>query len=70
MFKISYVLSEEFTVLCFNHIKVKQNLQDEQWQCTVFRDNNKSSTQERSAILVNFHPSKKSDCPLVLVAQA
>jgi hypothetical protein len=69
MFKISYVFSEECTVVCFNHIKVKQHLQEDQWQCTVFRDNNEFNTQEHSAVVVNVLPLKQSDCPLVLVAQ-
>jgi hypothetical protein len=66
MFKNHYVFSKECTVLCFNHIKVKQHLQDD--QCTVFRDNNESITQERSESFINVHPLKQNNCPLVLVA--
>jgi hypothetical protein len=70
MFKINYVFSEECTVLCFNHIKLKQHLTDDEWQFTVFRDNNESITQERSAILVIFHPLKHSNCPLNLLLKS
>jgi hypothetical protein len=51
----------------FQNIKVKQHLQDDQWQYKVFRDNNESITQERSAILVIFYPLKHSNCPLDLL---
>jgi hypothetical protein len=36
----------------------------------VFRDNNESNTQERSAILVNVHPLKHSNCPLDLLLKS
>jgi hypothetical protein len=69
MFKINYVFSEECTVLCFNHIKLKQHLKDYLWQYTVFWDNNES-IKERSAILVIVHPLKHSNCPLNLLLKS